>query len=82
MKKMLCMILALALATVLIGCGNFKLIDTVYKFDYAIIALPNGNVIEGEVESWRDFEGGDMIQIKIDGVTYLTHSSKVILEAR
>ena len=81
MKKMLCVILTVALAATMTGC-NFQVIDTVYGFDYAIIALPDGSAVEGKVESWRDFEDGDMIQLKIDGVTYLTHSSNVILETR
>ncbi len=83
MKKLLCLILVLALAAVLVGCGyNRQIFDMDYKFDYAIIFLPDGNRIEGDVTSWRDFDQSDMIQLKIDGVTYMTHSSNVILEAR
>lgn len=48
--------------------------DTTYAFNYAIIRLQNNNVIEGRVQSWKDFEDGDQLQIKIDGVTYLVHS--------
>lgn len=81
MKKMLCVILAIALAVAMTGC-NFQVVDTVYGFDYAIVALPDGSAVEGKVESWRDYEDSDMIQIKIDGVTYLTHSSNVVLEKR
>ena len=60
------------------GC-NKQMIDTTYKFDRAIIQLPNGTVIDGKVQSWTDFEDGDQIQVKIDGVTYLVHSSNVVL---
>lgn len=31
-----------------------------------------------DVESWRDYEG-DQLQVVIDGVTYLVHSSNVVL---
>lgn len=58
--------------------SNKQLFDTTYNFDRAIIELPNGEVIEGEVDSWKDYEG-DQLQIKIDGTTYLAHSSKVAM---
>ena len=56
-------------------------IDTVYKYDRAIIYLPDGTVVDGKVQSWTDFEDGDQIQVKIDGVTYLVHSSDIALIA-
>ena len=60
------------------GC-NKQMIDITYKFDRAIIQLPDGTVIDGKVQSWTDFEDGDQIQVKIDGVTYLVHSSDIAL---
>lgn len=60
------------------GC-NKQMIDTTYKFDRAIIYLPDGTVVDGKVQSWTDFEDGDQIQVKIDGKTYLVHSSNVVL---
>lgn len=63
------MILAMSSLT---GC-NYQFIDTNYSYDYAIIQLQNGTVVEGEVESWRDYEG-EQLQVKINGVTYLTSS--------
>jgi ribosomal protein S1 len=59
------------------GC-NKQLFDVTYKFDKAIIQLPNGEIVEGAVDSWKDFEG-DQIQVVIDGVTYLVHSEDVVL---
>ena len=68
---------------VLLLCGcNKQIIDLDYKFNYAIIFLPNGEKIEGKVTAWNDYNQNDMIQVKIDGVVYLTHSSNVILECR
>lgn len=61
------------------GCGNVQVMDTTWSFERAIIELPNGEVVEGACESWKDFEDGDQIQVKIDGKTYLTHSSNVVL---
>lgn len=65
--------------TILTGC-NKQLIDVTYKFDEAIISLPNGEIVEGKVDSWKDYEG-DQIQVKIKGKTYLVHSSNVALIA-
>ena len=41
--------------------------------------MPNGEVVEGEIESWKDFEDGDQIQVKIDGDMYLVHSSNIVM---
>ena len=82
MKKILSFIFVIMLVlTLLTSCGNYQMFDTTYTFDYAIISLPNGDVVEGEVDSWFDYEGSDQIQVKIDGVTYLVHSEDVVLIA-
>ena len=79
MKKWIRILLCcLLLCAFLSGC-NRQLVDLTYKFDRAIIELPNGEIIEGKVSSWRDFEDGDQIQVVVDGVTYLVHSSRVVL---
>ena len=63
---------------ILAGC-NKQMVDLTYSYEYAIIGLPNGQVVEGKVSSWTDFEDGDQIQVKIDGKTYLVHSSNIVL---
>ena len=81
MKKAIAIALTLVLALsilVLAGC-NKQMGDLTYSYEYAIIGLPNGQVVEGRVSSWTDFEDGDQIQVKIDGKTYLVHSSNVVL---
>lgn len=79
MKKLIAIILLVALmALALCGC-NKQILDTTYTFNYAIIGLPNGDTVEGKVQSWTDFEDGDQIQVKIDGIIYLVHSSDVVL---
>lgn len=78
MKKIVLILLSSAVI-LCSGCGNKAYVDTVRTFDYAYISLPNGEVVEGEVQSWRDFEDGDQLQIKIDGVTYLTDSTRAVL---
>ncbi len=80
MKKILSTIMiALLMAATLSSCGNKQIFDTTYKFDRAIISLPNGDIIEGKVDEWTDYEDGDQIQVKVNGVTYLVHSSDVVL---
>lgn len=80
MKKIfVAMALLLAVVLTMVGCGNRKVFDTVWSYEYAIITLPTGEIIEGKVESWSDYEDSDMIQIKIDGMNYFTHSSNVVM---
>ena len=81
MKKvvaLLLVVIALLSACLLSGC-NKQMVDLTYSYEYAIIGLPNGETVEGKVSSWTDFEDGDQIQVKIDGKTYLVHSSNVVL---
>jgi len=81
MKKYIAIALAAVLligVLILAGC-NKQLVDMTYSYEYAIIALPNGEIVEGKVSSWTDFEDGDQLQVKIDGKTYLVHSSNVVL---
>jgi len=59
--------------------GNRQLIDTKYRFDRAIIAMPNGQVIDGKVTSWLDYQDSDAVQVTINGKTYLTHYANVCL---
>ena len=80
MKKILVVAFVLMMtATMLFGCGNKQIFDTTYSFNKAIISLPNGQVIDGKVDNWTDYDDGDQIQVKIDGVVYLVHSSNVVL---
>lgn len=82
MKKLICILLVtLTMAMCLVGCGNRTIIDTTWSFERAIVFLPNGEKIEGNVTSWSEFDGSDMIQVTIDGKTYLTHSSNVVMIA-
>ena len=81
MKKLIARLLAviLVLGVMLLAGCNKQMVDLTYSYEYAIIGLPNGEVVEGRVSSWTDFEDGDQIQVKIDGKTYLVHSANVVL---
>lgn len=80
-KKIVTLLLGLTLTiSTLTGCGNKDVWDTVYTFDYAIIKLPNGEIVEGKVQSWCDYEG-EQLQVKINGETYLTCTQSCTLIA-
>lgn len=59
--------------------GNYQFLSISNSYNRAIIALPNGKIIEGNVDSWMDFPNNDQIQVVIDGTTYLVHSANVVL---
>ena len=77
-KKFVAVLMIIIMIVVLAGC-NKTIVDLTYKFDRAIIKLPNGEVIEGKISTWRDYKDGDQIQVKINGKTYLVHSSNIVL---
>ena len=35
--------------------------------------------VGGKIQSWRDYEDGDQIQVTVDGVTYLVHAADAVL---
>ena len=80
MKKTLILILAITmLALFMAGC-NRQIIDLSWNFTYAYVYCGGVLIAEGKLDSWRDYEESDMIQVKIEGKTYLTHSANVIME--
>ena len=72
-KRMLLTIFIILSIFALTSC-NYQAIDLTFSYDYAIIKLQNGKVIEGEVQKWRDYEDGEQLQVTINEVTYLTNS--------
>ena len=79
MRKMIVFVMLVTALVLSFTACNKQIVDTVYKYDRAIIYLPDGTVVDGKVQSWTDFEDGDQIQVKVDGVTYLVHSSDIAL---
>lgn len=74
------MVIAIGISIFFAFNGNRTLIDTKFYYDYAIVQLADGSVIEGKVDSWRDYEG-EQIQLTINGETWLVHSANVSLRA-
>lgn len=63
----------------LLSACNYTVVDTNYTFDYAILSLPDGTTVKGKIEKWRDYRDGDQIQVTVDDITYLVHSSDLVL---
>lgn len=87
MKKILAFILAFVLVLSLAGIAwadfNMSLFDTKYSFNYAYVGIPNGGIIKGEVKSWKDWDDSDMLQVTfVDGSTYYSHSSNILLVSK
>lgn len=80
-KRIVLMLLLVAICLGLCACGNKDMWDTVYTYDRAIISLADDSVVTGRVQNWLDYENGDQIQVKVDGKTYLVHSMNVTLIA-
>jgi hypothetical protein len=64
--------------TILSGC-NKAIIDTHYKFDRAIIRMPDGSALEVDVKTWSDYDGEQIQIVAIDGTVYLTSSYNCVL---
>ena len=77
-KATITIIVLLMIAVAASGC-NRAVFDTHFAFDEAIVALPDGTIVKGQVSSWNDYEDGDQLQVTINGVTYLTHATNVVL---
>ena len=78
MKKILTVfVFALVSIMLMTGC-NKQVVDLTYSYSYAQLRMPDGTIVDGKLNSWDDYEG-DQLQVKIDGVTYLVHSSNVVL---
>ena len=77
MKKVILVVVLCLVALTLCSC-NKQIFDITYNYDYAILQLPDGSTVEGEVSSWMDYEG-DQLQIVINKVSYLVHSSNAVL---
>ena len=78
MKKILTVcVSALTVIMLMTGC-NKQVVDLTYSYSWAQLKMPDGTIVEDKLNSWDDYEG-DQLQVKIDGVTYLVHSSNVVL---
>ena len=77
MKKLRILLITILFVFVLNGC-NYEL-DFNYTYDYGYILLPNGECVEGKVDSWSDYDDSEQIQVVIDGITYFTDTTRCVL---
>lgn len=77
MKKCIAIFLATIGMSVLCGC-NRQVIDLTYSYDYAQLEMPDSTIVEGKLNSWRDYDG-EQVQVVIDSVTYLVSSMNLVM---
>ena len=51
-KRIVLVLLLVAMCFGLCACGNKDMWDTVYTYDRAIISLADGSVVTGRVQNW------------------------------
>lgn len=77
MKK----ILASSLVLMFLSACNLQVIDTTWRYDVAYINVGD-QTFTCDVDSWKDYQESDMIQVKCeDGRSFLGHSSSIILQS-
>lgn len=80
MKKFILGSLSLFILVGLGGCGNKDVFSSEYTFDTAQIRMPNGDLVEGEVDKWAHDSDNDNIRVTFkNGKSYYTSSTNVVL---
>lgn len=79
--KRLIVLSTLLVVPMLASCGNKDVLGLTYRFNYATVKLPDGKIVEGEVEQWAREDKTDSVRVTFkDGKgTYFTHTSNVVL---
>ena len=85
-KRALCMLAAILLVVAMMlmfltGC-NRQVIDTTFSYDNAILALPDGSVISGKIESWKDYDDGVAFRHivgRVDRQTVLARGDRMVV---
>ena len=78
MRKLLVTLVTPLIMFILTSC-NHGIIDTKYQYNYAIMILPNGTIIEGKIIRYNDYEGEQLQLVSEDGNIYLVNSSYTTL---
>lgn len=81
-NRIICFVACLMMlvsCVVLCSCGNYTVLDMTFTYSWAQIKLPDGTIIEGKVDSWTDY-GDGLLQITIDGTTYLVHAADAVMK--
>lgn len=78
MKKLAIILFIISTAIIMTEC-NKQIVDLTYNYTYGYVELPNGECVEGEISTWKDYDDGDQIQVVINGITYFTDTTRVVL---
>ncbi len=79
MKKVFCtVVLVIVLVFLLVGCSEGSMpSDKNPKNLYAIITLPNGDIVEGKVKEYHRYDEG-CVEVYIGDDVYFVHSARVV----
>lgn len=86
-KRIIVVIMLIVLTATMTSCatrilGNRAVGGSdVQTMNYAYIALPGKDILEGKVTQWRDYDDSDTVQVLVNGKYYLTHYTNVVLVA-
>ena len=71
----------LLVVPLLASCGNKDILGLTYTFNYAQVKIPDGTIIDGQVDEWAREDKTDSIRVTFkDGKgTYFTHATNVVL---
>lgn len=76
-KKIAVVLITILAMCTLAGCGNQKFFgDNTYR--YAIIALPDGTVVKGELEYWCAY-GDNRFHVTVNGQSYFTSTVNIVM---
>jgi hypothetical protein len=81
-RKIAILICVVFIALALMGCGNRKVFNTQYRYDYIKIYTPGGELaVDGKIEWWQDHEDGTL-DVSVNGDVFLVHSMNVIMSGK
>lgn len=72
----------MAMLLALGGCGNQSLLGSNETYSYAQIKTPDGEIIQGKVDSWSSANGTTVQIVMDDGNVYYVNSMNVTLSTK
>lgn len=81
MKKAIIALATFVMLATCAGCHfkGYDFVDTNYHFDRAIMKMPDGEIVEVEIETWADADGEQLTITGKDGKRYLISSINCVL---
>lgn len=78
--KVFYLLLIVLIIITLTSCGNYDLLDTEYKFDYALVLFPGDTeATKIQIKQWTDYDGEQLQITATDGTIYVVNSVNCIL---